>query len=746
MDEGREGFPLTALREIRLLKYLQHDNIVNLKEIVTDGTEENKVHGDRCIYMVLEYMDHDLTGLMDTPGVHFHVEHVKCYMQQLLRGLEFCHGHEVLHRDIKGSNLLLDNHGNLKIADFGLARWNGEPGRAYTNRVITLWYRPPELLLGTNMYGPSVDMWSVGCLLAELLLRRPLFPGRDEAEQVDTIFRLLGAPNETVWPGWSAMPNSELVNAAASAPYSTSRLRARCSSMDSGAVRLVERLLSMDPSRRPSASEALADEWFRTPPLPCTPGQLPRFKQGTHEFQAKQRRQEARAAEDKSGSGRGGSHAPHDGAGSSRPSSRAPGAGGPSGPYVAAIDGQRPPLPTGPPSSKRWPPARPPAPLPPTGAEREKAAAFLAPPRPRVGGVPPGRPKPPRAGVPVAPTAPPPPPYPSAAAARPAAAVAGGDVRRLLLPPRSGSAAASTRPVVVDVVSAMAARRVAPSQSGADGPGGATDKRLPANAAGGGASVAGSDASGVAKAGVKEPPAAPDKAATKPSASAAASPVPRDSTGSLKAGRTVPVADAKQAPQSDGEAGAKTERAKPSDKAADVKAVDKPADKAADVKPQAMKVDAKSDAKVPDAKKRDVKPVAMEIDAKAAAKAEPGGPRHSPSVKAPPLAADALARDGARARDDAPPPAGVKAEPTDEWPDIPPSPPRRSTRPTRSSQRGAPAAPAAPDAPPAAKPTARPPKPAGRPGGKRAATPPPPPPPPPAAAAPPPPSPGGAAG
>lgn len=318
MDEGREGFPLTALREIRLLKYLRHDNIVNLKEIVTDGAEEDKAHGgDRCIYMVLEYMDHDLTGLMDTPDVHFSLEHVKCYMQQLLQGLDYCHSHEVLHRDIKGSNLLLDNRGNLKIADFGLARWNGEPGRAYTNRVITLWYRPPELLLGTNMYGPSVDMWSVGCLLAELLLRRPLFPGRDEAEQVDIIFRTLGAPNHDVWPGWHEMPHSELVAAASASPYTQSRLREKCSKMEAGALSLVERLLSMDPSRRPSAAQALADDWFRTKPLPCSRDKLPVFKQGTHEFQAKQRRQEARAAEER-GSGHrggGGAHASRDGGG-----------------------------------------------------------------------------------------------------------------------------------------------------------------------------------------------------------------------------------------------------------------------------------------------------------------------------------------------------------------------------------------------------------------------------------------------
>jgi cyclin-dependent kinase 12/13 len=177
MDNEREGFPLTAIREIKLLKTLHHENIVTLKEIVTGSGGKRSAsealdeadHPERSsrgnkpkgsIYMVFEYMDHDLTGLMDTPSIRFTEAQIKCYMLQLLRGLKYCHDRDVLHRDIKGSNLLIDNNGNLKIADFGLARSYGEVGRKYTNRVITLWYRPPELLLGANEYGPSVDMWS----------------------------------------------------------------------------------------------------------------------------------------------------------------------------------------------------------------------------------------------------------------------------------------------------------------------------------------------------------------------------------------------------------------------------------------------------------------------------------------------------------------------------------------------------------------------------------------------------------
>ncbi|BBG93563.1 cyclin-dependent kinase C, partial [Prunus dulcis] len=180
-----EIFPITAIREIKILKKLHHENVINLKEIVTSpGPEKDDQDGNKYkggIYMVFEYMDHDLTGLADRPGMRFSVPQIKCYMRQLLTGLHYCHVNQVLHRDIKGSNLLIDNEGNLKLADFGLARsFSNDHNANLTNRVITLWYRPPELLLGATKYGPAVDMWSVGCIFAELLHGKPIFPGKDE--------------------------------------------------------------------------------------------------------------------------------------------------------------------------------------------------------------------------------------------------------------------------------------------------------------------------------------------------------------------------------------------------------------------------------------------------------------------------------------------------------------------------------------------------------------------------------------
>lgn len=290
MDQEKEGFPVTAIRELKMLRSLRHENIVNLKEIVT-GQNQNRNKARRNkheIYMVFEYVDHDLTGLMDTPSIRFTEAQVKTYAKQLLSGLWYCHEREVLHRDIKGSNLLIDNKGNLKIADFGLARTFNDDLKRYTNRVITLWYRSPELLLGAEEYGPEVDVWSVGCLLVELLTKKPLFPGKDEAEQIDLIFRVLGTPNEESWPGWSQLSLSRMVKDK----YYEPRLDDTLRFLTPPARALIACLLQLNPKKRPTAAEALDHDWFWTHPYPTPREDLPKYR-STHEFQAKQRRKEA---------------------------------------------------------------------------------------------------------------------------------------------------------------------------------------------------------------------------------------------------------------------------------------------------------------------------------------------------------------------------------------------------------------------------------------------------------------------
>ncbi|KAL6853923.1 hypothetical protein ACP4OV_019952 [Aristida adscensionis] len=277
MDNEREGFPITAIREIKILKKLHHQNVIKLKEIVTSpGPERDEqgkpIDGNKykgSIYMVFEYMDHDLTGLADRPGMRFTVPQIKCYMRQLLTGLHYCHVNQVLHRDIKGSNLLIDNEGNLKLADFGLARsFSSDHNGNLTNRVITLWYRPPELLLGSTRYGPAVDMWSVGCIFAELLNGKPILPGKNEPEQLTKIFELCGTPDEIVWPGVTKMPWYN--NFKPPRPIKR-RVKEFFKHFDRHALDLLEKMLTLDPSQRISAKDALDAEYFWTDPLPCDP-------------------------------------------------------------------------------------------------------------------------------------------------------------------------------------------------------------------------------------------------------------------------------------------------------------------------------------------------------------------------------------------------------------------------------------------------------------------------------------------
>jgi len=289
MDNEKEGFPITAIREIKILKVLNHKNIVRLKEIVTSkATEYNQ--GKGSIYMVMEFCDHDLTGLTDA-GQRFTPAQIKCYMKQLLEGMTYCHKNRVLHRDIKGSNLLINNEGQLKLADFGLARPFDDQQRTYTNRVITLWYRPPELLLGSSHYGRSIDMWSVGCIFAELLQRKPILPGRDEFEQLNLIFRLLGTPTEETWPGCTQLTHYEMICGKLSKKLAN-RFDEKFAGTEPLALDLLRRFLSMDPSKRISAKDALDHDYFWTEPMPAKPSELPKYPP-SHEFTAKKKKQQA---------------------------------------------------------------------------------------------------------------------------------------------------------------------------------------------------------------------------------------------------------------------------------------------------------------------------------------------------------------------------------------------------------------------------------------------------------------------
>ncbi|XP_020584817.1 probable serine/threonine-protein kinase At1g54610 [Phalaenopsis equestris] len=278
-------------REILVLRRLDHPNVVKLEGLVTSRMSCS-------LYLVFEYMEHDLAGLAACTPAKFTEPQVKCYVKQLLSGLEHCHSRGVLHRDIKGSNLLLGNDGILKIADFGLASFF-DPNRKQpmTSRVVTLWYRPPELLLGATDYGVGVDLWSAGCILAELLAGKPIMPGRTEVEQLHKIFRLCGSPSEEYWKK-SKLPHATIFKPQH--PYKRC-IKETFKDFPPASFSLIETLLAIEPAERQTASAALDSEFFTTPPFACEPSSLPQYPP-SKEMDAKLRDEEARRL--KAGGGR----------------------------------------------------------------------------------------------------------------------------------------------------------------------------------------------------------------------------------------------------------------------------------------------------------------------------------------------------------------------------------------------------------------------------------------------------------
>ncbi|KAL7073489.1 hypothetical protein ACQ4LE_007239 [Meloidogyne hapla] len=271
MEKEHQGFPITSLREINmLLKCGTHPNVLNVREVVVTSNAEK-------IFLVMEYVEHDLKSLMElmkSRNKKWTIPQVKTLLQQLLSGIEHMHDQYVIHRDLKTSNLLLSHRGILKICDFGLAREFGDPLKAYTPIVVTLWYRSPELLLGCKLYSTPVDMWSIGCIFGELLKMETLFAGRNEFEQMQKIFKELGTPNEQIWPGCSSLSGMKNLNLPET-PFSQLR-RKFCSELpDDDGFNLLNKLLALDPSKRFSANEALENNWFKNDPKPAPPSSFP---------------------------------------------------------------------------------------------------------------------------------------------------------------------------------------------------------------------------------------------------------------------------------------------------------------------------------------------------------------------------------------------------------------------------------------------------------------------------------------
>ncbi|KZF25083.1 putative cyclin-dependent protein kinase [Xylona heveae TC161] len=253
--DSEEGTPSTAIREISLMKELKHENIVNLHDVI---------HTENKLMLVFEYMDKDLKKYMDSRGDRGQLDYVtiKSFMHQLLQGIAFCHENRVLHRDLKPQNLLINTKGQLKLADFGLARAFGIPVNTFSNEVVTLWYRAPDVLLGSRTYNTSIDIWSAGCIMAEMYTGRPLFPGTTNEDQLQKIFRLMGTPSERSWPGISQFPeykpNFHI--------YATQDLRLILPQIDQMGLDLLSRMLQLRPEMRISAKDALQHPWFHDLP------------------------------------------------------------------------------------------------------------------------------------------------------------------------------------------------------------------------------------------------------------------------------------------------------------------------------------------------------------------------------------------------------------------------------------------------------------------------------------------------
>ncbi|KAJ6224539.1 hypothetical protein RDWZM_003084 [Blomia tropicalis] len=236
------------------------DNTYNKIEKIGEGSLFEVVHNENYLYLVFEYLDQDLKKLLDhTPTEGLQPKLLKSYLWQLLQGISYCHVNRVIHRDMKPQNLLIDKNGYIKIADFGLGRAITIPMRIYTHEVVTLWYRPPEILLGGEYYGPSVDLWSIGCIFAEMSNKKALFSGDSEIDQLYRIFRTLGTPDDETWPGVTKYRDYKV-----SFPkWHKQNMKNILTNLDDDGIDLLEALLTFDPNQRISSSKALNHDYFK---------------------------------------------------------------------------------------------------------------------------------------------------------------------------------------------------------------------------------------------------------------------------------------------------------------------------------------------------------------------------------------------------------------------------------------------------------------------------------------------------
>lgn len=258
---GQCGIHFTVLREIKIMNEINHPNIMGLRDVFVQGD---------FINLVMDYMESDLRKVFEN-RIRFSESHIKCLLKQIILGISELHNWFIIHRDLAPANIFINSNGIAKVGDFGLARSYGQPRREYTPEVVTLWYRCPELLFGATKYTHAVDMWSIGCIFAELLTGgRALFPGEDEIRQLGRIFELLGTPSDDTWPQAKNLPLYCEFNPRP--PLDFKEIFPNASEM---AIDLIQSLLRLNPLERISASQALDHVYFKCYPLPCDPSELP---------------------------------------------------------------------------------------------------------------------------------------------------------------------------------------------------------------------------------------------------------------------------------------------------------------------------------------------------------------------------------------------------------------------------------------------------------------------------------------
>lgn len=277
MDKEKEGFPITALREIMILKRLKHKNIIDLIEIV--------VNSKRGAFLVFDYMDHDLSGLIKRK-INFSVPIIKYILYNTLEGLSYLHSNNIIHRDLKSSNILVNNKGEIKIADFGLARsFNPNLKKNFTNRVVTLWYRSPELLLGSREYDEAVDIWALGCVFSELLKGGVPFHAAREYDQLQSIFERCGTPNEETWPGVSKLPLYSQAKQLKQYTWDLRKYYIDNPKVDILGFDLLKKMFELDPSKRIKVKEAMNHEYFLSSPKMIKQDEFPKVEIESHDYQ-----------------------------------------------------------------------------------------------------------------------------------------------------------------------------------------------------------------------------------------------------------------------------------------------------------------------------------------------------------------------------------------------------------------------------------------------------------------------------